>query len=414
MKNIYATGALVILTLTTIAQTFDTTGIGQWPMLYNSYETWMQGAFDANRNVNDPADFGWGNYDVSTHLITGDSIYILKTVAGNYKAISIDQIASGVYTITHSNLDGSNRITKMLDRSNYNNRNFFYYQLDQDLVKDLEPASQDWDIVFTRFLTFFPGFGGYPVAGILHNHNVEASQVELQPGATANVNDTVQFPMDENISTIGYDWKDAFAGVVYDTLVYYVKDQSGNVNELKLTGYGGSSTGKMVFEVNGQADSIVLGAGNTEQVYYSLQGHNEISTNQDNDWDLAFFAQSSFSAIPVRINDVNGAELHVYPKADISHWNSIGLVDQAPARLVSVYPNPTRDHLNLYVQNINDDQYTVQLLNTNGQQVLVKDVTANSGMSEVVISVENVAAGIYILQVEGKNLKATTRIVVQP
>ncbi|MGB0178042.1 MAG: hypothetical protein ACPF9D_12805, partial [Owenweeksia sp.] len=303
MQKIYTLCALCTLMYTASAQTFDTTGLGQWPLLINSYETWMQGAFDAHRDPNDPADFGWGNYDVTTHLITGDSIYIFKTVAGNYKAISIDQISSGVYTVTYSNLDGSQRVTKTLDRSAYNNRNFFYYNLDQEVVKDLEPATQDWDIVFTKYLIFFPGFGGYPVAGTLHNRGVEVSQVELQAGTTSTVNDTVQFPMSRNISTIGYDWKDAFAGVVYDTLVYYVKDQAGNVNQLKLTGYGGSGTGKMIFEVNGQADSISLSAGNSNLVYYSLQAKNEISTNQDNDWDLAFFAQTSFSAIPVRIND---------------------------------------------------------------------------------------------------------------
>ena len=414
MKKIYTLLAACTQMGTAQAQLFDTTGMAQWPLLINSYETWMEGAFERNRDVNDATDFGWGNYDISTHLISGDSIYIIKTLAGNHKAISIDQISGGVYTVSYSNLDGSQYVTKTLDRSAFNNRNFFYYNMDQEVTKDLEPASQDWDIVFTKFLTYFPGFGGYPVAGVLHNRGVEVSQVEVQAGATATVNDTVQFPMSANISTIGYDWKDAFAGVIYDTLVYYVKDQAGNVNELKLTAYGGSGSGKMVFEVNGQADSISLGSGNAAQAYYSLQAGQQIATNTDNDWDLAFFAQSSFSAIPIRINDVNGVELYVYPKADITHWNTIGLEDEHTDRLISAYPNPAHDHITLSLYTAAGDDYTVRLIHTNGQVVKSVSYDSLNGVQEVKVPTHDMAAGIYILSVQGEHLKASTRIMVQP
>ncbi|MDZ7846148.1 MAG: hypothetical protein U5L96_04980 [Owenweeksia sp.] len=62
--------------------------MGNSPLLTNSYNTWMRGAFDANRDTSNASDFGWGAYNVTTHLIEGDSIYILKTTNDNYKAIS--------------------------------------------------------------------------------------------------------------------------------------------------------------------------------------------------------------------------------------------------------------------------------------------------------------------------------------
>ena len=277
------------------AQFFDTTGIGSWPVLTNSYQTWMTGAFEAGRDTSDDFDFGWGYYDMATHLISGDSIYILKTVNGNYKAISIDGIASGVYTVTFSDLDKSNKVTKTFDRSTYSNRNFFYYSIDNDATKDLEPATQDWDILFTRFLTIFPGFGAYPVAGVLTNIGVEVSQVEFNPGATPSLADTVNFPMSADISTIGYDWKSAGPSgtVIHDTIVYYVKDQAGTINELKMTGYGGSGTGDFKFRINGGTeDSISLDAGNVNQVYYSLSARNLQLANIDHDWDVAFYAKA--------------------------------------------------------------------------------------------------------------------------
>ncbi len=392
---------------------FDTTGIGSnWPRLYNSYESWMQGAFDAHRDPNNPADFGWGNYDVTTHFIEGDSIYILKTVNGNYKAISIDQLASGIYTFTYSDLDGNNRVTKTIDRTPYNTKNFFYYSLDNETTKDLEPASASWDIVFTKYLIFFPGFGGYGVSGVLHNQGVMVSQVEKAPGVPATLADTAQFPFSNDISTVGYDWKDAFAGVVYDTLTYYVKDQNGQINELVLAGYGGSATGKMLFTVNGQLDSISLSPGNVDQVYYSLQNQSQVQLNQDNDWDVAFFAQSSFDAIPVRVNDVNGTELYVYPNADVNYF-SLG---ESNLNVLSVYPNPAREVLNIVLDTENTSDITLSLTNASGQVVKNKQLSLyTTGLGEAALALDGLTPGIYFLQVsDAAGLTATSRVVVQP
>ncbi len=415
MKKAYSTLALVVLALAGFAQNFDTTGLAAtWSKRYNSYETWEQGAFDAHRDANNPADFGWGFYDQLTHFIEGDSIYILKTVNGNFKAISIDQLASGNYTITYSNLDGSARATKTFTRSQYNTKNFFMYSLDLEQEKDLEPATDNWDIVFTKYLTFFPGFGGYPVGGVLHNRNVSVAQIETSAGVSATLADTVQFPFEDNISTVGYDWKDAFAGVVYDTLTYFVKDQQGNINTLKFKSYRGSATGRYVFEVNGVADSISLNPGNVDQVYYSTQSGVQIASNTDHNWDIAFFAQSSFSAIPVRINEANGAELYRYPKADINYWNSIGLAEERSFELLSVYPNPTADRINLAAHARAGGNYQVALLDQTGRTVLTQTGRLDAGLSELSFSLSDLPGGMYVLRFTQDGVIASTRVLVQP
>lgn len=411
MKKLYTTIAAATFAFAGYAQTFDTTGLSNWSNRYNSYETWEQGAFDANRDASNPADFGWGEYDQLTHIIEGDSIYIIKTVNDNYKAISIDQLVSGTYTITYSNLDGSGSATKTLDRSAYNTKNFFFYSLDNEVVKDLEPATDSWDIVFTKYLTIFPGFGGYAVSGVLHNRDVQMAQVETMQGTAAIINDTVQYPFSTNISTAGYDWKDSFNGIIYDTLTYFVKDQIGNINEVKFIGYGGSATGKFVFTVNGVTDSISLSAGNENQVYYSLQNASTIASNTDNDWDIALFAQSSFESIPVRINEANGADLYIYPKADISY---LGNEESRNLNVLSVYPNPAKDQVNIVANANESGNYSAQLIDQSGRTILVKEGNLTNGFSEVNMPLTNVPAGIYILQFSQNNTTATTRVVVQP
>jgi len=405
------------LALSTLSfgQNFDTTGLSTWPNRINSYTTWEVGAFDAYRDANNPSDFGWGEYNITTHFIEGDSIYILKTTQGDYKAISIDQLASGVFTISYSNLDGSQKVTQTLDRSAYAGKNFFYYDLSTEQVKDLEPINSQWDVVFTKYLITFPGFGAYPVTGLLHNRDVRVAQVEKDPGQAPQLSDTAQFPFSDNISTIGYDWKSAGPTgiIIRDTLFYYVEDQAGNINLLELTQYGGSGTGDISFTVNGQSDSISLSPGNGNQVYYSLQQQQAVQTNTDQQWDLAFFAQSSFSAIPVRINDVNGTELYVYPNEDISHWNTVGLEEET-VQILSLYPNPARELVTLALGDAAPTAVEISLRSMDGRTVQTWHKATRAGLSEWQLSLQDVPGGVYVLTLKGKQWQASRRLVVQP
>ena len=406
---------LSLVMLTVKAQLFDTIGMGTWPLLTNSYETWSVGAFNAGRDTSDPADFGWGSYNLATHLIEGDSIYIIKTVQGNYKAISIDNLASGIYTLSYGDLGGGSRTIKLLNRNSYSTRNFFYYALDSEMEKDLEPWTDNWDILFTKYLLEIPGFGFYPVTGVLHNRGVRVSQVEKPQGVAASIGDTALFPFSDNISTIGYDWKTSGPSgtTIHDSITYFVEDQFGNINELVFAGYGGSGTGNISFTVNGQPDSVSLGAGNSDQVYYSLESFGSVQTNQDNDWDIALFAQSSFSAIPVRINDVAGVELYVYPKADINLWNFVSLEEQE-INVVSVYPNPASTVINIALHAGIDSDLQLDFININGQVVRHESQSLAEGMQELSIPVDGMDAGVYLLQLTSGDFSASMRIVINP
>jgi hypothetical protein len=157
----------------------------------------------------------------------------------------------------------------------------------------------------------------------------------------------------------------------------------------------------------------VLGAGNIDQVYYSLNTRSQIATNVDNDWDIALFAQGSFSAIPVRINDVNGVELYVYPKSDISQWNAIGLEESA-LNVLSIYPNPASEAFNIAHQSLGNSTINFSLLNLNGQTVKQRAENTSAGMAVSTFNITDVASGMYLLQVSvDQQLVATKRVVVQ-
>jgi len=61
----------------------DTTGLTSNPEKfvewYNSDTTWTVGAFNRGRDgFETEGDFGWGNYDMNTHAIVGDKLYIYR------------------------------------------------------------------------------------------------------------------------------------------------------------------------------------------------------------------------------------------------------------------------------------------------------------------------------------------------
>ena len=54
--------------------------------MYNSEISWYDGAFE--NNSLGPPDYGWGVYNMINHNVTGDSLYIIKTIS-NWKKIWI-------------------------------------------------------------------------------------------------------------------------------------------------------------------------------------------------------------------------------------------------------------------------------------------------------------------------------------
>ncbi|MEZ5083046.1 MAG: hypothetical protein R2750_06320 [Bacteroidales bacterium] len=69
-----------------------------------------------------------------------------------------------------------------------------------------------------------------------------------------------------------------------------------------------------------QQDSVEMGPGYANDIYYSMQDGFISSVDRKN-WDLGFYT-SAWSA-GIIINDGNGAELYLYPNADTSGWMSV-------------------------------------------------------------------------------------------
>ena len=213
--------------------------------MYNSEISWYDGAFE-NNSLGHP-DYGWGVYNMINHNVTGDSLYIIKTINGNWKKIWIKELTTaGEYIFKLANLDGSNEITQSILKTNYTDKNFIYFSIDQNTIIDREPISSEWDITFTKYISPVQATP-YPVTGVLINSSTEVAKAT---GVTDPLTyfDYSNHNFNNEINSIGYDWKSYQGSFVVDAnRCYFIKDKNENIWRLVFNSFDGMSTGNIEF-----------------------------------------------------------------------------------------------------------------------------------------------------------------------
>ncbi|MCO6500355.1 MAG: T9SS type A sorting domain-containing protein [Vicingus serpentipes] len=235
---------------TTQWSTLDTTAFA-WTtnQLVNADTSWTVGAFENKVPVNG-FDLGWGTYNMITHAVNGDRIFILKLANGDYKKLVITSLISGVFSFRYANLDGSGYMNTTITKSNYSGKNFGYYSIQNNQTVDREPLSASWDLLFTKYITDLGGGTYYAVTGVLANKGVSVAQANNVPDVN-NISYLSQVYDSSKINVIGYDWKSfnmsTFQYDIEDSLVYFASVPNGDVYKIIFTGFGGSSTGDYIF-----------------------------------------------------------------------------------------------------------------------------------------------------------------------
>ena len=289
---------------TTDWNSFNSSNISSWLPIHNSDTNWFLGAFD--KNSTSMFDMGWGMYSMITHYVTGDSLYAIKTVGGNWKKLWIQQLANDEYSFKYANLDGSNEINTTVQKTNYTDKNFVYFSLDQNVILDREPISQDWDITFTKYITPVQGMA-YGVTGVLSNDGVHVAQADNIPDPNS-YNDYSQHPMMTEINSIGYDWKSfdmsTFSYSVEPYRCYFVKDLQDKVWRIIFTSFEGSSTGNIEFNAQEMTSSTSI-----SQLQSDISTF-EIYPNPITDNNLTVVFDNSSKNTELNIFDITGKNVY--------------------------------------------------------------------------------------------------------
>ena len=296
---------------TTDWNTFNSSNLSNWLPIYNSDTNWFVGAFD--KNSTSMFDMGWGIYSMITHHVTGDSLYAIKTVGGDWKKLWIQKLANDEYTFKYANLDGTSEINTSVSKLNYIDKNFIYYSLDQNSVLDREPNSIDWDITFTKYITPVQGMP-YGVTGVMSNDGVQVAQVDNLPDPNS-YSDYSQHSMSTEINTIGYDWKSfdmsTFSYSVEPYRCYFVKDLQDKVWRIIFTSFEGSSTGNIEFNTQEMTSSTSISELQSDistfEIYPNPITNNNLTIVFDNSFNETHLEIFTVTGKQVFDKNINGA-----------------------------------------------------------------------------------------------------------
>ena len=246
-----------------------------WQLLHNDPKYWERGAF--NQSSTADVDLGWGIYNPVTHVVSGDSLYVVQLANGDFKKLRIDNLSFGVYNFTYANLDGTEEEAAQLVKADFAGKNFGYFNMETNEVVDREPATEAWDITFTKYIDMIGPEGDTPygVTGVLQNYSANTSHSE----APVDEVGPYDFPYSSEINIIGYDWKtfDFTEGyIIAEDLSYFIQGGDGIIYQIIFTGFGGSATGEYEFIIE-----EVGTVGLTEAEKYNLNSYPNPSNGQD-------------------------------------------------------------------------------------------------------------------------------------
>ena len=220
----------------------DTNGISSWHNLIDRPESWSLGAFDLTDGTNG-LDVGWGMYNTVTHVVTGDSLYVIRTANGDFKNCKSSIWRIIPTTSRYANLDGSNEENVSVNKNDFSG-NFAYYSMTNNEVVPAEPTG-GWDLLFGQYTAFLPT--PYLVSGVFTAPTCRTAEENgVDPNSFVDYSNS-NFVEDRNV--IGYDWK-SFNGSSFDVssdVVFFVETVNGEVWKIVPLEFEGSSTGKIVF-----------------------------------------------------------------------------------------------------------------------------------------------------------------------
>jgi len=336
--------------------TLDTAGYQSWQELHNTDSAMFYGAFNIS-NTPSQFDFSWGVYDFNTHEVIGDSLFVIKVtdLQGNiyFKKLWIIKRADNAnhdWIFRYSNIDNTGDTTITIPTTPYDTKNFIYYSITNGNIIDREPASVDWDIVFTRYTTDVGGGMYYPVAGTYSNYPTEVADVRPVDVATTNSDLPYLNLYTYNLTEIGHDWKTFNMSTslweIEDSLVYFVRTGAGEVYKLVMTGFDGAGTGNIYFN-----KTLVSTTGISE---------------------------------------------------------SMAAVSQAV-----LYPNPSAENTQLLFTAAKDLQASLKVFGMDGKVMMNAPVYAQEGLNRIQLQTSRYPDGIYVVEINSGSEIIRQKLVIQ-
>lgn len=211
--------------------------------LHNDQSSWGSGAF--SQGGDGGFDLGWGVYDMVTHYVISDSMYVISLPDGSWKKFALLSLQSGAYAFQCANLDGTEYYEDQIVKDDYPGKLLAFYNLTTQEALDLEPNS-GWDMLFIRYVEEIQPDVFYGVTGALTNPETGIQMMEgLVDPFTEGAIDVPNMSYASN--AVGYDWKSYAGGsfTVLDDRCYFIHTVAGADYRVVFTGFEGSMSGNI-------------------------------------------------------------------------------------------------------------------------------------------------------------------------
>ncbi len=211
-----------------------------WDSLFQSTDE-VALVYDASNGNLDSTSIGsWWSSLGSEDVYGKGDLYILHLGTDErgrslgYRKLRIVSCRDNNYTIEFKNLDGTNYHKLVVPRRS--DKAFVHCTLRDGgrIVEDAEPASDRWDIVFTKYVFAFwePDYYPYSVVGVLLNReNTLAAVDSSKDYADITAQDISNYTFSSAQDIIGYSWKDYDLAngiyTVFPQVNYIIRDSKG-------------------------------------------------------------------------------------------------------------------------------------------------------------------------------------------
>jgi len=169
------------------------------------------------------------------------------------KKVQFTEVTDTSYSLSFANLDGSGLFSFTVAKNPFVNNVCFSFDEGGKMV-DVEPASEDWDLVFTQYTTLLYTNEGDPypylLTGTLSNPaGVTVAQDTVFDFTSLSIQEATQMDYSTAPDEIGYDWKDVVGDVssgnvsyvIVEGRNYIVRDREGYYYKLRFISFYNNS-----------------------------------------------------------------------------------------------------------------------------------------------------------------------------
>ncbi len=89
---------------------------------------------------------------------------------------------------------------------------------------------------------------------------------------------------------------------------------------------------------------------------------------------------------------------------------TVAQICENPGLNFKVYPNPTKDELNIYASGIENGDYTISITNMLGKKINSYEVNVTDKHLEKKISMQQLVSGIYLVTIQSESTKKTFKV----